>query len=151
MTHTIFLWSEDQVELQDLVVKRLQKVRERSLKRANRQRKPRVYKVNEYVLIHKYRFDHRKFYKLGSPWLVPFKITAVKESKLSVLTSPTLASNINVFVQHCKSWTPLNQNSDFEDDNDNDEILSVPPSDSAESHLAVRSLINVVEKILSTH
>jgi len=79
--------------------------------------------------------------------LDPFKITAIKGPTLSALTSPTLAGNIRVSVQHCTSWTPLIQNSDSEADNDNDDILSVPPSDSADSHLAVRSPTTVVENI----
>ena len=124
-------WILGQIEIQDQASKRLQKIRETSLKFANRKRVPSTFKENDYVLVHNRRWPQRRFPKLASPWQGPFKILKARFNSLQVMASPSLGGVIDVPLDMCKRWE-LNFDDELLIDpefSDDPEILPPKPSE----------------------
>ena len=97
-------WILQQILTQEKASQRLQKLRESTLKFANRKRIPSTFKENEYVLVHNKRWPQKRFPKLCSPWQGPFKILKAKFNALQVMASPSLGGIIDVPLEMCKKW-----------------------------------------------
>ena len=101
---------------QETAKKRLEVLRQKSLQRRNKRRKPHEYHPNQFVLVHKSRFPNRRFLKVESPWLGPFKILDTTPTTVTVLTSPTLGGVLQVSTSLCKSWKSIVESSESDED-----------------------------------
>ena len=129
-------WLMDQLLIQEKVAKRLQRLREISMKRANKGRSPNTFEINDYVLVHKKRWPQHNYPKLSSPWIGPFKVTKVKFNSLQVMASPSLGGLIEVAIHMCKKWViNLMEESVLTEPNIEDEIdlTDFNPSSSSEN------------------
>ena len=97
-------WIMQQILSQEKASQRLQKLRESTLKYANRKRVPSTFQENDYVLVNNRRWPQKKFPKLSSPWQGPFKILKAKFNSLQISASPTLGGIIDVPLEMCKKW-----------------------------------------------
>ena len=122
-------WLEDQIFMQEKAQKRLEHLRELSLRRANKGRKPCKIVEGDFVLVHKNRWPQKPIPKLESPWLGPFKVHHVHHSSLKVFVSPSLGGLVDVSLSMVKKWNPENEvlEEDFESvsQNQEDEPLEV--------------------------
>ena len=110
-------WLEEQLLLQESATKRLEQIRQNSLRRANRGRTRSSYTKGDYVLIHKSRWPQKKVPKLESPWLGPFRVHEVHHNSLVVMASPSLGGLLKVSLSMVKRWSDLLENCD------DDEVL----------------------------
>ena len=76
---------EDQLLCQENAIKRLEHLRNLSLKRSNKGRVAQNYHVGDYVLVHKKRWPQKKIPKLESPWLGPYRIHKVHHNFLKIM------------------------------------------------------------------
>jgi hypothetical protein len=139
-------WVQHQIAQQEVVTKRLQEVRQKSLQRRNRNRKNHVYQPNQFVLVHKSRFPNRKLLKVESPWLGPFKILQATPTTVTILASPTLGGVLQVSTEKCKHWNSLIESSESEEDSS-----EMPQEDEiavSSSSLPQNSSQFIVDKIL---
>jgi len=111
-------WVQHHLNQQEPVTTRLEKLRQVSLKRQNRRRKPHNFTPWSYVLVHKDRFPRHPHRKIDSPWLVPYKILKVAPSSLVVFASPSLGGIISVPISMCKIWSDLIESDDSTDSED---------------------------------
>ena len=100
-------WLEEQMVLQEIAIKRLEKLRESGLRRRNKGRSKSTYHKNDFVLVHKDRWPQRKIPKMESPWLGHFKIVLVHFNALSILASPNLGGLCRVSLTHVKKLTDV--------------------------------------------
>ena len=100
-------WLEEQMMLQEIAIKRLEKLRESGLKKRNKGRSKSSYQKNDYVLVHKDRWPQNKVPKLESPWLGPYKVVQVHFNSLSILASPHFGCLCKVSLSQVKKWTDV--------------------------------------------
>ena len=93
--------------LQEIAIKRLEKLRESGLKKRNKGRSKSSYQKNDYVLVHKDRWPQKKIPKLESPWLGPYNVVQVHFNSLSILASPHLGGLCKVSLSQVKKWTDV--------------------------------------------
>ena len=117
---TVQSWINDHMEMQDKARKRLQKLREAYLHKANKGRQDASFKVDDYVLVHKRRFPQWKITKLGTQWFGPYRVIQVKHSALIVRTSPKLGGEIEVSYAFLKKFPACYDDDMEEEANEND-------------------------------
>ena len=115
-----------QMEAQEAVMKRLQRLREVSNKNHNKGRSDSKYFVDDFVLVHCDRWPQRKIKKIESRWFGPFKILEVRHNSLKVAVSPSMGGVAIVSFSHCKHWkTVSDHDQEFEEEFDPDESTSL--------------------------
>ena len=142
VTPTVKSWLEDQLSKQEKASLCLEKKRQATLTRKNRTRRPHQYIVHDFVLVHKSRFPQRRFSKVESPWLGPFRILEVTSRKLRVAASPSLGGEIFVALDQCKSWKDIVEDSSDEDEPQPEDV-EVPENDFSDALPALPVLNDV--------
>jgi len=101
----------------------LERLRQVSLKRRNKRRKPHNFTPWFHVLIHKDRFLGHPHRNIDFTWLRPYEILKVAPSSLVVFPSPSLGGIISVPISMFKSWSDLIECDDFTES----EFEEIPP------------------------
>ena len=99
----------EQMNLQEVAMKRLQKLRKTENKMRNKGRVTPSYYVGDYVLVHHSRWPQRKLKKIESPWFGPYQILEVRHNSLKVAVSPTLGGEAIVSLSHVKHWKEISE------------------------------------------
>eukprot|EP00667_Euglena_gracilis_P004059 EG_transcript_4074 len=100
-------WILEQLLLQEKASLRLKHLRSLAMERKNKVRKPAVYEIGQFVLVHKSRWPQRKVEKIASPWFGPYKVVQVHYNSLQILASPSLGGLVKVSFSQVKHWSSV--------------------------------------------
>jgi len=131
---TVSTWIETQKDMETQARERLQKMRQKSLARANKGRKEASYKVGEYALVHKHRFPQWPTSKLGSQWFGPYRIIGVHGHSVVMRASPKLGGEIKVSHQFLKRFPEQV----WEDESDEEEDVPTAMEDEKEEEVRMQ-------------
>ena len=106
-TPTVANFLETQMQIQEAVMKRLQKLRATSNKNLNRGRSNATFFVDDYVLVSRYRWPQKKLKKIQSQWFGPFRILEVRHNSLKIAVSPSMGGIAIVSFSQVKHWRTL--------------------------------------------
>ena len=111
-------WFNFQLEKFQVAQRKLQQVRAHAVKKRNKFRKPAVFAVDDYVLVHRRRFPQWHVEALGPQWFGPYRIVKVKAFSVKLRASPKLGGEIEVPHEFLKKWphTILEDDEPFEFD-----------------------------------
>ena len=101
---TVSTFLQYQLELQESVMRRLQKLRESSNKRMNQGRTKANFFVGDYVLVSRDRWPQKKLKKVESQWFGPFRILEVRHNTLKVAVSPSMGGEAICTFSQVKHW-----------------------------------------------